>query len=201
MNDKEAIQLLEKSSKEADKLIQYTAFSPQHIKWITDSLFLLEEIFGRNSRIFATFKQLKWQFKGGSFVASVDEMEEKKAELDRKGYLEDLGIAKGLFESGIDLIKRKGLENVFKGKDTPKEASEIVKILSIIENSLRKAIRKEPTKEQEIQDALEILLIGAGLSFVREKEHILYSSKTYIPDFTFTKNRNGRGSQILPLQG
>jgi len=87
------------------------------------------------------------------------------------------------------LIKRKGIDSVYEGKDTPKEASEILKIVSLIENSLRKAIRKKPTKEKDVQDALDVLLIGASLDkeYTREKERILYSSKTYQPDFVFKR--------------
>jgi hypothetical protein len=100
-----------------------------------------------------------------------------------------LDFAQGILESGIDLLKRKGVDAVYDGKDTPKETSEILKIESIIENSLRKAIIKRPTNESEVKDALQTLFIGAGLDddFTREKEHIIYSSKTYVPDFVFKR--------------
>lgn len=44
-------------------------------------------------------------------------------------------------------------------------------------------------KEKEVQDALENLFIGAGLdgSFTRDQENLVYSSKTYLPDFVFKK--------------
>jgi len=186
MNDKEAIQLLEKNEKEIDKLKENLAFSKEHVKWVSDSLYLLEDIFGRNSRIFITFAGLDYQFKGNA-VGQLHQLEQIKVIKDRQAYLQDLEIAQGIFQSGIDLIKRKGIEQVFEGKNTPKEASEIVRIVSIVENSLRRAIRNLPTKEKEIQDALETLFIGAGLEFTREKEHIIYSTKTYVPDFTFNK--------------
>ena len=64
MNDKEAIQLLEKNEKEIDELKENVAFSKEHVKWVSDSLFLLEDIFGRNSRIFITFAGLDYQPKG-----------------------------------------------------------------------------------------------------------------------------------------
>jgi hypothetical protein len=96
-------------------------------------------------------------------------------------------MCSGLIESGIDLIKRKRLNAVYKGKDTVEEASEILNIVSLIENSFRKIIRKTPKHENEINDTIENLFIGAGLDgqFTREKEHIIYSSKTHIPDFVF----------------
>jgi hypothetical protein len=66
-------------------------------------------------------------------------------------------------------------------------AIELFKVISLIENSLRKIIRDKPKRESEINDSLENLFIGAGLdgSFSREKEPIPYSNKKYIPDFVF----------------
>ena len=186
MNDNEAIQLLENAAEEIQSLKAYGAFSKEHIRWVSDTLYLLEDIFGRNSRIFTTFAHLQWQFKG-SFVTTADEADQERARRNYQVYIQDLEVAQGLFQSGINLIKRKGLNDIFEGKDTPKEASEIMRIVSIVENSLRKAIRNEPAKERDVQDALEVLFIGAGLEFTREKEHVIFSSKTYIPDFVFKK--------------
>lgn len=66
-------------------------------------------------------------------------------------------------------------------------AIELFKVISLIENSLRKIIRDKPKRESEINDSLENLFIGAGLdgNFSREKESIPYSNKKYIPDFVF----------------
>ena len=186
MNSDEAIRLLEKTANQIDNLKMKEAFSKEHIKWVSDTTYLLEDIFGRHSRIFVAFCNLPWEFKG-TFLATADEMAEEKAKRDHKAYLQSLEIGKGLIESGIDLIKRKGIKAVYEGKDTPKEASEILKIVSLIENSLRKAIRNKPTNEKDIQNALEVLFIGASLEFTREQERILYSSKTYQPDFVFSR--------------
>ena len=60
----------------------------------------------------------------------------------------------------------------------------IIKLVNIMEVKLRKLIRELPTKEKEIQDSIENLLIGADVTYSREKEKIEYSSKTYVPDFT-----------------
>src|SRR6266704_2194735 len=94
-----------------------------------------------------------------------------------------------ILDTAIDQINRKGLEGVYEGKDTPKESSEIVKILSLIEIKLRKTVRDKPQAESEVKDALESLFIGADLDkeFTREKENLVYSSKTYIPDFAFRR--------------
>lgn len=65
------------------------------------------------------------------------------------------------------------------------QSSEILKILNLAKNSLRKAIRQIPSSEEQIKDYFENLLIGAGIIYSRETDSIEYSSKTYTPDFTF----------------
>ncbi|MCJ7559594.1 hypothetical protein MUO79_03115 [Candidatus Bathyarchaeota archaeon] len=186
MNSDEATKLLEKSVREIDGLEKSHRFSREHTKWVSNTIYLLEELFGKKSRIFISFWHLTWQFRGSTVIEGY-QVQEQIDGLNNQAYLEDLDSARGILESGIELIKRKGLDSVYEGKDTPKEASEILKIVSLVENNLRKVVRNKPTKETEINDALEALFIGAGLDgeFTREKEHIIYSSKTYIPDFVF----------------
>ena len=94
-------------------------------------------------------------------------------------------------------------------KSESESAIELFKVISLIENSLRKIIRDKPTRESEINDSLENLFIGAGLdgNFSREKESIPYSNKKYIPDFVFdsigavveTKfvDREGKDKEII----
>lgn len=188
MDTKQAIKILEEQISEISILKRYRPFTKEHIKWVSDTLLFLEDIFGKNSQFYQGFRELDYEHEGqfeyvkGNYQATV-------RWLNQIAYQRDLDIAQGLLESGIDLLKRKGIDSVYEGKDTPKEASEIVKIVFLIENKLRKVIRDKPTKEAEIQDALEGLFIGADLDgeFTREKEHILYSSKTYKPDFVFNR--------------
>jgi hypothetical protein len=64
-----------------------------------------------------------------------------------------------------------------------------VKILTNLEEflfkNLRKSIRNKPVNEKEVQEIVEIMLISKGYVFQREKVRINYSSKEFIPDFTF----------------
>lgn len=64
-------------------------------------------------------------------------------------------------------------------------AGTILPYFSLSEHKLRKVIRTKPEREKEIQDQFENLLIGADIDFEREGPHIDYSSKAYIPDFSF----------------
>lgn len=186
LDQETAIKLLKGTISQIEKLKLSHRLSKEHTKWLTDTLYLLEEIFGRNSKIFINFAHLTWQARGSFIIEGLDIARELKNKM-REGYLQDLETGQGLIESGIDLIGRKGIDAVYEGKDTPAEASEILKIVSLIENKLRKVIRERPSREKGIQEALESLFIGAGLDkdFTREKEHILYSDKTYVPDFVF----------------
>ncbi len=70
------------------------------------------------------------------------------------------------------------------GTDMAPETSAILRIINIAEQKLRKAFQDIPSDEKEVQHTFEILLIGADIPYSREKDHIKYSSKTYIPDFT-----------------
>lgn len=70
-------------------------------------------------------------------------------------------------------------------KEKEAGSKEIFSVISHIKKNLRKLFRQKPTSEKEVQEKIEDLFIGAELDYQREKVHIPYSSKTYIPDFTF----------------
>ena len=171
---------MERSLKEIERLKKEYSYSPHHTKWLSDTLYLLEDIFGRNSRIFLMLAGLDCRFKGG-FYTDMFSMDQELQRREKIAYLEQIGIAKGLISSGIQQIRNKGVKSVYEGKDTPPESSEIIKILSLINNKLRKVIRNPPLHEIEIQNALENLFIGANLygQFTREKR-ILFTLRKCI---------------------
>lgn len=61
----------------------------------------------------------------------------------------------------------------------------ISKLVEDIHDKLRVTIREKPKDEREVQDAIENLLNSKEYEFDREKVSIPYSSKYYVPDFTF----------------
>jgi hypothetical protein len=207
VNTDEAIECIQEQIRKIAELKEYSKFySKESTKWRIDTLYILEDIFGKNSHLVDLFKAIDFRFHGilehekGNYHAT-------KEYLDGIEYRRGMEKANGLLESAIDLLKRKGVDAVYEGKDTPKEASEILKIISLIENGLRKTIRTTPKNESEIQDKLETLFIGANFEFTREKERIQYSSKTYQPDFVFAKietvvevkfcNRDAREKELI----
>ena len=153
-----------------------------------ETLSILEDIFGDKSRTYLSIATLTWQPSGPHWARGTD-VESQVENQRRIAYDDDLNVAEGILKAGIVLIKRKGVKHVYEGRDTPKESSEIIKIISLIENKLRKLIRDPPKNEIEVQDKIESLFIGAGLDgqYTREIEHMPYSSKSYIPDFLFEK--------------
>jgi len=180
MKKDEAIQLLTELISKGKALYPEEPYSENHTRWIFISLEALEEIFGKSSRIFKSFNSMNYTFTG-QFVATAEQYEHISSIKDAEAFRKGLDSAIGILKAGIDLINQKGIENVHR----PDESNEIFKILSLIDNKLRKIIRNKPKGENEINDMLESLFTVAGLKYSREKTRISYSSKTYVPDFVF----------------
>lgn len=58
-------------------------------------------------------------------------------------------------------------------------------IADLILAKLRPSMFNDPDDESDVQDAMEIIFNARGLDYRREKVTIEYSSKLFIPDFTF----------------
>jgi len=75
------------------------------------------------------------------------------------------------------------------GNALGKKEKEIDSLRYFLQVNLRKAIFELPTKEIEVQNAIEQLLIGRGLNrgvdYDREKGRVKVSAKEVIPDFIF----------------
>jgi hypothetical protein len=62
---------------------------------------------------------------------------------------------------------------------------QIAGIVDLVRANLRPAIFDDPEREADVQNALETIFRVRELDYRREKISIPYSSKKYIPDFTF----------------
>jgi hypothetical protein len=184
MDKRDAVRLMQELIDSIEGLSKGYAFSRDHMRWLMNAQDILADIFGKGSTIYRNFMAIDLKFIG-VFPASVDEFEEVSKIKNQEAYLRGLEIAEGIIRSGLDLIQRKGMDNIYK----PSQESEIVKIVSLTNSRLRKLIRIKPTKEEEINDAIENLFIASGMEkdFERERTKISYSSKTYIPDFVFER--------------
>ncbi len=175
---------------ETESLTKETRFSAIHMRWVARTLGFLEQVFGRRCRFYGTFAHLSWR-ESGEFLIDPEDYEENWSpqraidERHHAAYLKQLESAKGLLLAALDDLTRRGIDGVYEGKNTAPESSALVRIIGLIERKLRKAIRQKPEREKEIQDAFETLLVGADIGYSRETDSIVYSSKTYKPDFTF----------------
>jgi REase_DpnII-MboI len=68
-----------------------------------------------------------------------------------------------------------------------KTQQEYERIIDLIRANLRPAIYDDPKHEREVQNALETIFRARALDFRREQETVPYSTKRYIPDFTFDR--------------
>lgn len=192
ISQEEAVEMLSRLLQEIPKLKGVRAYSAEHTRWLTNAVATTSEIFGQSSTIHASLRELPWR-RTGSFIVDPwrqglgGDYNEASKQIHHRAYLQQLDTAKGLLEAGIDQIKTYGIDSVYESKDTPKESSEIIKLLDLSENKLRKTIREKPKCEREIQDKFEDLLVAKDIDYIREQEKIVYSSKTYHPDFSFTR--------------
>jgi hypothetical protein len=211
ISQEQAIERLQKLIDEVDSLKNSVAFSEAHTKWLTNALYLTENIFGRTSRIYLSLASLPWQrdkkFIIPSYIEDNEDYDKFKNELDHKAYLEQLDTAKGLLEAGIDAIEHYGMDKVYEEKDTSKDVGETITLIDLAQNKLRKTMRTMPKEEKEVQDKFEDALISVDFKYLRNQETITYSSKSYKPDFTFPGidtaleiklcNRIGREKEII----
>jgi hypothetical protein len=160
--------------------------SEKHIRWWTNTGRIIEEIFGAKSRYYMTLNSYTWSETGARIYQGWDINAEIAASHEH-AFLKQLNQAKGLLLAARDELSSSNISDVYQGKNTAHESSLLIKILSLIDTKLRKLIRIMPNKEKEIQDAFENLLVVADIEYEREAPSITYSSKRYIPDFSFTE--------------
>jgi len=106
---------------------------------------------------------------------------------------------RGLIDEAIDLmpmVKQTLLGYIQEIKDlieNPEDLEKIItkhnffEIIGDIEKNFRKIVKKDPESERDVQDYLETFLDVKEYSFLREKENIEFSEKTFFPDFTQKK--------------
>ncbi len=176
-----------------DELKVLERFSSDHMRWQANCLEFLEDVFGRESRYYLSFAHMKWERQGSFIVGGPDDPSgswNPGAAIERehqKAFVSALDAAKGLLQAASDKLQRLELSEVYEGKNSPPESSQIIKVINLCDRQLRKTIRKKPEKEKDVQDSLENLLIGADIEYGRDSENIQFSSKSYVPDFTFPR--------------
>ena len=211
ISQEQAIKRLQELIDEVESLKNNVARSEAHTKWLTNALYLTENVFGRTSRIYLSLADLPWYRTDRILVPwhvrDNDEYDKFTNELHHKAYLEQLDTAKGLLKAGIDAIERYGMDKVYEEKDTSKDVGKTITLIDLAQNKLRKTMRTVPQDEKEVQDKFEDVLTSVDFKYLRDQETITYSSKSYKPDFTFPTidtaleiklcNRAGREKDII----
>lgn len=211
ISQEQATKTLQELVDEIESLKSNVFGSEAHARWLANALYLTEKVFGRRSRIYLSLASLPWRRVDpillSPLIQDTNEYDEVKNEFHHKAYLEQLDTAKGLLKAGIDIMNLYGMDGVYEAKDASKEVGEVIRIMNLAESKLRKTIRAIPKTEREVQDKFEDLLVAMDLKYLREQERIVYSSKTYQPDFTFPGidtaleiklcNREGREKEII----
>jgi hypothetical protein len=167
---------LQKLADETEALVEEGSHSEKHVRWQNRALSLLEEVFGPDSRFYASFRDVQWAGPNTFFLSG-----------EKPVYPHQLEEARWNLLSACDELDRSDLDNVYRGQDAPALASTITKLIGLAQHRLRKQMKARPDREEQVQDAYQALLDGAEIPYLREQERTVYSTKTYVPDFTFPR--------------
>lgn len=152
-----------------------------HTRWALRVLTLLEDVFGKQSRFFKTFAGLTFRTHK-QIVASYDEIDYLLGSANREAYISQLETARGILVASADEVQRKGMINIRRADPE----SPAARVLDLVQNgTFRALVQTKPENEREVQDVFEGMLRATGLAYHREKERIPFSTRSYIPDFTF----------------
>jgi hypothetical protein len=142
-----------------------------------------------------------------AYAASSGDIWGNIIEEHHSAYLEQLESARGLLLDACDALIEENPETLYRAKNSPGEASLILKIITLAERRLRKATRDTPSCEKDVQDTFETLLLGADIPYSREAGTVEFGLKMYRPDFTVDTismaieikfcNRNERPKELL----
>jgi DNA-binding protein YbaB len=182
----EALDVIDQSINQIKIIKQKGRNSTEHMRWLANTLRILEEVFGKKSRYYRTLSSFSWKHDGSMILHGWD-FDDMISEKHTQGFYQQLNQAQGLLLSAKDHLNESEIQEVYEDDKEITSANELVTIINLGEKKLRKLIRETPLKEKEVQDKFEDLLIASDIEYAKEFPHIQYSSKQYIPDFSFEK--------------
>jgi len=182
-----ALIALDNLIEQISRVKQSTQNSLEHMRWLANTLRILEEIFGQDSRYYLTLSNFSWSETGQMLIKEYWNVEAEVIRRHNIAFSKQMDQAKGLLLAAKDHLEQSEISEVYNGENTAPEANDLIKIINLGDKKLRKLIRTTPEREKEIQDKFEDLLIASDIEYSREYPHIEYSSKKYIPDFSFPK--------------
>lgn len=177
---------------EADSFKGQLSSTQNQTAWLFGVTQLLEHVFGSKSVYAVNFKRLSWKSRGAAIIGGPAFPEESFNpqlgfdRLNKEANNRSLETAKGILLAAKKELEDVGIEGV-QTDATAAAVDKTVEIIKISETNFRKLFRKKPENEKEVQEKYEDMLNSRDITFSREKETIEYSSKNYIPDFTFSE--------------
>jgi hypothetical protein len=184
-NKEEALNYLDTLIQDISSIKISRRESSEHIRWLGNTLRFLEEVFGEKSLYYLNISNMSWRQTGNMFLSDPRFLEDQIKNKHESAFKEQMEKAKGFLMSAKDQLERNAINDVY--THVSEKTNNIIKILKLGESKLRKLIRTDPSTEREIQDKYEDLLTGSEIEYSREFPHIEYSSKQYIPDFSFSE--------------
>jgi hypothetical protein len=119
-------------------------------------------------------------------VAAFSEAEELFPLVDLRGSRNPNDVPGHMWKSYAELgAARLGALSAYLKTKLGTKEKEHEQIIDLINANLRASIYQDPKHEREVQDVLETIFRARTLDFRREKETVAFSTKRYIPDFTF----------------
>lgn len=185
-NKQEAIDSINQLINQLILVRQNGRTSQEHIRWLANALRILEEVFGKKSRYYQTLANFSWSETGTRIIHGWD-YDYQIEQGHKKAFINQTRQAEGLLLAAVDQLDASEISEVYEDDNSIVEASELVAIINLAEKKLRKLIRETPSREKEIQDKYEDLLLANDIDYAKEFPHIIYSSKQYIPDFSFER--------------
>ena len=179
--DQSASEELRTLIQQTDSLQGVRRRSAPHVEWLYRSIGILDEIFGQESSFAVNLSALPWGFVGQKALYGRD-VNTAMERLNQEAYVEQLDTAKGILRSALLALERKGIAKVRENSASDQTVL-VYKIIELATKRLRKLIRSQPTSESDIQERFQDLLAANDIGYTREAETVVYSSKSYRPDF------------------
>lgn len=101
---KNAISSLKELIQKNKKVKRFGRNSQEHIRWLANGLRITEEIFGQNSRYYATLSAYTWDERGSMLLDGFD-MEGQMERRHNAAYLIQMEQAEGLLLAALDHLK------------------------------------------------------------------------------------------------
>lgn len=122
-----------------------------HIRWRGNTLRILKEIFGTSSRYYLSMSLFSWNSSKTMFITDPWNASYEIEQNHQYEFINELSQLEGLLLAAKDQLAISTIDEVLKGNNSL-ETSDIINVIDLIEQKLRKTIRTTPTSEREIQD-------------------------------------------------